>query len=351
MPRYKEMNKVADIFILGIESSCDDTSISVCKNNEVLSNITANQKVHSKYGGVVPELASRAHQENIVPVYTEALEKAGVTLENINAIAYTHGPGLLGSLLVGCSFAKSLAAATKKPLIAINHMEAHILAHTALNNPDGNPQYPYLNLTVSGGHTQLVRVNNPKEFILIGESIDDAAGEAFDKGAKTLGLPYPGGPHVDKIAKEGDPHKFRFPIPKVGEFEFSFSGIKTSLLYFLQKESKKDEHFITNNLADICASYQHVIVEALLQKVEYTADQLELTNICVSGGVSANSYLNASLRNLGTKKGWNIFIPPLSLCTDNGAMIALAGYQKYLSKDFSTIDAAPKSRWKPGVTL
>jgi N6-L-threonylcarbamoyladenine synthase len=345
------MNKVADIFILGIESSCDDTSISVCKNNEVLSNITANQKVHSKFGGVVPELASRAHQENIVPVYNEALKQAGVSLEQINAIAYTHGPGLLGSLLVGCSFAKSLAIASKKPLIAINHMEAHILAHTAKNNPDGNPTYPYLNLTVSGGHTQLVKVSNPESFELIGESIDDAAGEAFDKGAKTLGLPYPGGPHIDKIAKEGDPRKFTFPIPRIGEYEFSFSGIKTSLLYFLQKESKKDENFISDNLTDICASYQHGIVSALLQKVEYTADKLKLNNICVSGGVSANSYLNQSLRKLGTKKGWNVFIPPLSLCTDNGAMIALAGYQKYLIKRFSSVDAAPKSRWKPGASL
>tara|TARA_R110001592_G_scaffold9723_4_gene51495 strand:+ start:55509 stop:56546 length:1038 start_codon:yes stop_codon:yes gene_type:complete len=345
------MNKVADIYILGIESSCDDTSISVCRNNEVLSNITASQKIHSKYGGVVPELASRAHQENIVPVYDEALKEAGVTLEQINAIAYTHGPGLLGSLLVGCSFAKSLSIASKKPLLAINHMEAHILAHTAKNNPDGNPTYPYLNLTVSGGHTQLVKVKSATEFELIGESIDDAAGEAFDKGAKTLGLPYPGGPHIDKTAKKGDPLKYTFPIPKIGEYEFSFSGIKTSLLYFLQKESKKNENFITENLEDICASYQHGIVSALLKKVEYTADKLMLDNICVSGGVSANSYLNESLRKLGVKKGWNVFIPPLSLCTDNGAMIALAGYQKYLCNSFSTIDAAPKSRWKPGVSL
>lgn len=345
------MNKVADIYILGIESSCDDTSISVCKNNEVLSNVTANQKVHSKFGGVVPELASRAHQENIIPVYQQALTDAGVTLKQITAIAYTHGPGLLGSLLVGCSFAKSLSQASKKPLIAINHMEAHILAHTAKDNPDRNPSYPYLNLTVSGGHTQLVQVNSANQFELIGESIDDAAGEAFDKGAKTLGLPYPGGPHIDALAKKGDPNKYSFPIPKVGEFEFSFSGIKTSLLYFLQKESKKDENFITNNLEDICASYQHIIVSVLLKKVEYTAEALKLNNVCVSGGVSANSYLNQELRKLSIKKGWNVFIPPLSLCTDNGAMIALAGYQKYLLSDFSSIDAAPKSRWKPGVTL
>lgn len=345
------MNKVSDIYILGIESSCDDTSIAVCRNNTVLSNVTANQKVHSLYGGVVPELASRAHQEHIVPVYQQALKDANVTLDDIDAIAYTHGPGLLGSLLVGCSFAKSLAMATGKKLIAINHMEAHILAHTAANNPDGNPQYPYLNLTVSGGHTQLVRVNNPSSFDLIGESIDDAAGEAFDKGAKTLGLPYPGGPHVDKIAKTGNPLAYKFPISNVGEFEFSFSGVKTSLLYFLQKETKNDPDFISNNLADICASYQHIIVQSLLQKVEYTADALNLSTICLSGGVSANSYLNQSIRELGTKKGWNIFIPPLNLCTDNGAMIALAGYQKYLQNDFSTIDASPKSRWKPGVSL
>lgn len=342
------MNKVSAIHILGIESSCDDTSIALSKNNRILSNVTASQKVHEAFGGVVPELASRAHQENIVPVFDKALKDSGVEINAIDAIAYTHGPGLLGSLLVGCSFAKSLAMALNKPLIAVNHMEAHILAHLAEDNPDGTPPYPFLNLTVSGGHTQLVKVNAANDFELIGDSIDDAAGEAFDKAAKTLGLGYPGGPMIDKMAKEGNPKAFEFPKPKIDGFDFSFSGIKTSLLYFLEKHTKNNEDFIKNNLADICASYQHCIVENLIKKVKHAADALNLKHICVSGGVSANTYLSKELRLLAIKKGWNIYIPPLSLCTDNGAMIAIAGYQKYLNNDFSDIAQSPRSRWKPG---
>ena len=343
------MNKAAEIIILGIESSCDDTSISVIKNLEVLSNVTANQKVHEKYGGVVPELASRSHQENIVPVYEEALNQANISIDDITAIAYTNGPGLLGSLLVGTSFAKSLALSTNKPLIAVNHMEAHVLAHFAKNNPDGNPPFPFVCLTVSGGHTQLLKVSSPSDYEILGETIDDAIGEAFDKCAKTLGLGYPGGPKVDKHAKTGNTQAYSFPFPKIDGLDFSFSGLKTSLLYFLEKECKKDEDFVIKNLDDICASFQHTLIEFTLKKVKKAMQDQDCKHIAVSGGVSANSYLREKLYALSESENWNCYFPPFSLCTDNGAMIAISGHFKYLNQDFSKLNHVPQSRWKPGT--
>lgn len=311
--------------ILGIESSCDDTSAAVLLNNKILSNVTAGQAIHEQYGGVVPELASRAHQENIVPVVVAALKQANVTVANIQAIAYTQGPGLMGSLVVGTSFAKAFALARNIPLIPVNHMKAHILAHFI---EDANPQaptFPFLCLTVSGGHTQIVKVNSAFDMEIIGKTIDDAAGEAFDKIAKMLGLPYPGGPLVDKLAKEGDENKFKFAKPRIPALDFSFSGLKTSVLYFLQKMEKENPNFRTEELKDLCASIQKTIVDILIEKIELAVKQTGIKQVALAGGVSANSGLRERLQDLGQKKSWKIYIPPLSYCTDNAAMIAITG--------------------------
>lgn len=327
--------------ILGIESSCDDTSASICKDGKIKSNIIANQEVHGKYGGVVPELASRAHQQNIIPVVDTALKEAGVGKEDISAVAFTRGPGLLGSLLVGVSFAKSFALAQNIPLIDINHMQAHILAHFI---DDPKPSFPFLCLTVSGGHTQIVLVEDYFKMQVLGQTLDDAAGEAFDKSAKILGLPYPGGPLIDKYAKLGDPKAFSFPEPKIKDLDFSFSGLKTSILYKIRDEVAKNEKFIEENLYDLCASIQDRIVTILLNKVKKAIKQYGIKSIAVAGGVSANSGLREGLLSLGEKKGWNVFIPKFEYCTDNAAMIAIAGYYKYLEKDFASQTVSPLAR-------
>ena len=338
------ISKKDDMYILGIESSCDDTSVAVINKQKILSNIICKQAVHAKYGGVVPELASRAHMKNIVPVVDQALAAAGISKEDLSAIAFTRGPGLMGALLVGVSFAKSLALGLGIPLIDVNHMEAHILAHFIDKNPGEEPQFPFICLTVSGGHTQIVRVDSPRKFTVLGETLDDAAGEAFDKGAKLLGLPYPGGPLVDKLAKEGDPNKFQFPRAKVPDLNYSFSGIKTSLLYFLEDGIKENENFIDDNLNDICASYQHSIVDYLIYKLEKAIKKHGIKELAIAGGVSANSALRQALKDLAEKHQCKLYIPDFQYCTDNGAMIAMAGYFKYLDKDFCGQDATPVSR-------
>lgn len=327
--------------ILGIESSCDDTSASICKDGKIKSNIIANQEVHGKYGGVVPELASRAHQQNIIPVVDTAIKEAGIRKEDISAVSFTRGPGLLGSLLVGVSFAKSFALAQNIPLIDINHMQAHILAHFI---DDPKPSFPFLCLTVSGGHTQIVLVEDYFKMQVLGHTLDDAAGEAFDKSAKLLGLPYPGGPLIDKYAKLGNPKAFSFPEPKIKDLDFSFSGLKTSILYKIRDELAQNESFIEENLYDLCASIQDRIVTILLNKVKKAIKQYGIKNIAVAGGVSANSGLREGLQNLGEKKGWNVFIPKFEYCTDNAAMIAIAGYYKYLEKDFIDQGVYPMAR-------
>lgn len=312
--------------ILAIESSCDDTSASVMKSRSSLSNVVNTQEIHREYGGVVPELASRAHQKNIIPVVDAALKKAGVTREDLDAIAFTRGPGLLGSLLVGVSFAKSLSMALNIPMIEVNHMEAHILAHM-IDDEFKTPEFPFLCLTVSGGHTQLVIVKSALEMEVIGETIDDAAGEAFDKISKIMGLPYPGGPLIDKYAKNGNPNRFEFTHPKVGELEFSFSGLKTQVLRFLQKEVRQNENFVEENKADICASVQKTIIDILLKKVELASKKTKIKRIAIAGGVSANSELRERL--IQNTKGWEVFIPDFQFCTDNAGMIGIAGYYKY----------------------
>ena len=327
--------------ILAIESSCDETSASVCKNGIILSNKIANQSVHEQYGGVVPELASRAHIQNIIPVVDAALLTANCQLSTVNAIAFTQSPGLIGSLLVGAQFAKSLALSLNIPLIAIHHMQAHVLANLI---DDPKPEFPFLCLTVSGGHTQIVLCNSPFEMKVIGETIDDAAGEAFDKSAKLLGLPYPGGPLIDKYDKLGNAEKFKFPEPKIPGLDFSFSGLKTSILYFLQENKKNNENFVNENLNDICASIQKRIVTILLHKLEKAAEQTGIKNICIAGGVSANSGLRFAFEELGKKNSWKTFIPKFEYCTDNAAMIAIAGYYKYLEKDFSALNIKSSAR-------
>lgn len=327
--------------ILAIESSCDETSASVCRDGRILSNYIANQKVHEQYGGVVPELASRAHMQNIVPVVDVALKQAGTTLADVDAVAFTQAPGLIGSLLVGSQFAKSLALALDRPLIAVHHMQAHVLANLI---DDPKPTFPFLCLTVSGGHTQIVLARSATDLEVIGETIDDAAGEAFDKSAKLLGLPYPGGPLIDKYAKEGDPTRFQFAEPQIEGLNFSFSGLKTSILYFLQRETKDAPNFIQDNLADICASIQHRIIDILLKKVKRASLQTGITDICIAGGVSANSGLRTGLEEMGKKYGWNTFIPAFQYCTDNAAMIAITGYYKYLQGDFSPLSASASAR-------
>ncbi len=332
------------VTILAIESSCDDTSASVCRDGKILSNFIADQKVHEKFGGVVPELASRAHMQNIVPVVDVALQQANVQLSQIDAVAFTQAPGLIGSLLVGSQFAKSLALALDKPLIAVHHMQAHVLANLI---EDPKPAFPFLCLTVSGGHTQIVLVNSYSDMKVIGETLDDAAGEAFDKSAKLLGLPYPGGPLIDKYAKEGNARRFIFAEPQIEGLNFSFSGLKTSILYFLQKETKADPEFIQANLADICASIQYRIVSILLKKLKKAALQTGVTNLCIAGGVSANSELRNSFKELCDQNGWKAFIPPFQYCTDNAAMIAITAYYKYLNNEFAdlSVTASARAAW------
>jgi N6-L-threonylcarbamoyladenine synthase len=314
-----------DVYILGIESSCDDTSAAVLKNDSILSNIIASQKVHEEYGGVVPELASRAHQKNIIPVVDKALKEANVSLEQIDGIAFTRGPGLMGSLVVGTSFAKSVSLALNIPMLDVNHMYGHVLAHFIDDEGKEKPTFPFLCLTVSGGHTQIVLVEDHLKMKVIGTTIDDAAGEAFDKSAKMLGFPYPGGPLIDKNAEGGDPTKFTFAKPQIADLNFSFSGLKTSILYFLQKEVKKNENFIQENLNDLCASIQATIVDILISKIKKAADLNGIKKIAIAGGVSANSGLRKSLEETAQKEGWQTFIPRFEYCTDNAAMIAITG--------------------------
>lgn len=333
-------------FILGIESSCDDTSAAVISNTKILANVTANQDIHREYGGVVPELASRAHQQNIVPVVDAALKKSGISPNQLSAIAFTSGPGLMGSLLVGTSFAKSMAMALDIPLIEINHMQAHILAHFIDNEGMATPPFPFLCLTVSGGHTQIVKVKDYFEYELLGETIDDAAGEAFDKAAKIMGLPYPGGPLIDKYAQQGDASKFSFSKPRMENYDFSFSGLKTSILYYLQKEVKSNPNFVEENLNDLCASIQSTIMEVLFDKLEKAAADSGIKDIAIAGGVSANSALRKGLKEREQTLGWNTYIPSFEFCTDNGAMIAISGYYKYLQGNFSEIDVLAQARKK-----
>lgn len=333
-----------DVFILAIESSCDDTAAAVLKNNKVLSNVVAGQKIHEEYGGVVPELASRAHQQNIVPVIDMALKKAKINKEQISAIAFTQGPGLMGSLLVGTSFAKSLAMALRIPLIAVNHMHAHILAHFIDEEGFDKPQFPFLALTISGGHTQIVRVKSFFDMEIIGETSDDAVGEAFDKSAKIMGLPYPGGPLIDKFAKEGNPKRFLFTKPKAPRLNFSFSGLKTQILYFIQKNVAENSTFIEENKADICASIQHTIIEILMEKLKMAVKETGLTQIAIGGGVSANSGIRTTLKEAERKYGWKTFIPKFEYTTDNAAMIGIVGYQKFLEQKFNDATVVSKAR-------
>lgn len=327
--------------ILAIESSCDETSVAICNNGKITANVIANQTIHENYGGVIPELASRVHQQNIVPVIQQALIDANVDKKELNAVAFTRGPGLLGSLLVGVSFAKSFALALDLPLIAVNHMHAHILAHFI---DDPKPAFPFLCLTVSGGHTQIVLVKDYFDMEIVGETLDDAAGEAFDKTAKILNLPYPGGPLIDRHAKSGNPLAFKFPEPQIKGLDFSFSGLKTSILYFIRKQEKENPDFISEHLDDICASVQYSIVYILLNKLKKAAQQYGIKEIAIAGGVSANSGLRGGLEKTALDLGWNVYIPAFEYCTDNAAMIAIAGYQKYLNADFVGQDTAPLSR-------
>lgn len=329
------------ISILAIESSCDETSASVCTDGHILSNYIASQIVHEKYGGVVPELASRAHMQNIVPAVDAALKTAGILLSELDAIAFTQAPGLIGSLLVGTQFAKSLALALDKPLIAVHHMQAHVMANLI---KDPKPPFPFLCLTVSGGHTQIVLANSPYDLKVIGESIDDAAGEAFDKSAKLLGLPYPGGPLIDKYAQQGNPNVFKFAEPQIPELNFSFSGLKTSVLYFLQAKQKEDPGFIEKHRDDLCASIQASIVNILIKKLKKAVLQTGIKNVCIAGGVSANSGLRKAFKEAGDKLGWQTFIPDFEYCTDNAAMIAITAYYKYLHKEFVSLDISPVAR-------
>lgn len=338
---YKPPFRGWGVTILAIESSCDETSASVCVDGKILSNYIANQTVHEQYGGVVPELASRAHMQNIVPVVDAALSAANCQLSSVSAVAFTQAPGLIGCLLVGGQFAKSVALALDKPLIAVHHMQAHVLANL-IDEP--RPEFPFLCLTVSGGHTQIVMARSPLDLEVIGQSIDDAAGEAFDKSAKLLGLPYPGGPLIDKYAKEGNPHAFKFAEPQIQGLDFSFSGLKTSVLYFLQAETRKDALFIQNNLHDLCASVQYTIINILMKKLKKAVQQTGVTNVCIAGGVSANSGLRKALHETGEKYGWKTFIPAFQYCTDNAAMIAITAHYKYLAGDFASLDASPSAR-------
>ena len=333
-----------DVFILAIESSCDDTSAAVLHNDKVLSNVVAGQKIHEEYGGVVPELASRAHQQNIVPVIEMAIKKANIKKSQLSAIAFTQGPGLMGSLLVGTSFAKSLAIALDIPLIAVNHMHAHILAHFIDEEGFDKPTFPFLALTISGGHTQIVKVRSFFDLEIIGETTDDAVGEAFDKSAKILGLPYPGGPLVDKLAQEGNPLQYKFTKPKVPGLSFSFSGLKTQILYFVQKNVAENTNFIEENKADICASIQHTIIEILMDKLKLAVAETGINQIAIGGGVSANSGIRSTLKNAESKYGWKTFIPKFEYTTDNAAMIGIVGYQKFLENKTANSSVVSKAR-------
>jgi N6-L-threonylcarbamoyladenine synthase len=333
-------------YLLAIESSCDDTSCAILCNENVLSNVTANQKIHEQYGGVIPELASRDHEKNIVPVIDAALKKAGIQLSDLNAIAVTSGPGLMGSLLVGLSFAKSLALTLNIPLIEVNHMQGHILAHFIKNNQDDNnaPEFPFLCLTVSGGHTQLIKVTEHLNFEILGQTIDDAVGEAFDKAAKIIGLPYPGGPLIDKYATEGNFTRFKFSESHVSGYDYSFSGIKTSFLYFIQNNVQKNGNFVSENLKDICASYQHHLITVLLKNVRKAIKETGVRHLAIAGGVSANSELRTRVKELEAELGIKTYIPPFEYCTDNAAMIGITGYYKFLRQQFADLSVIPKVR-------
>ena len=335
-----------DITILGIESSCDDTSAAVLHNNVLLSNVIASQAVHVKYGGVIPELASRAHQQNIIPVVDTALKEAGVAADRIDAIAFTRGPGLVGSLLVGVSFTKGLSIARNIPMVEVNHLQGHILSHfiDLRDRTLPHPDFPFLCLLVSGGHTQIVRVDSPLEMEIIGTTIDDAAGEAFDKCAKVMGLPYPGGPVIDRLAKEGDPEAFHLAHPRVDGFDYSFSGLKTSFLYMLRDAVAEDPDFIEKHKADLCASLQATVVEILLDKLVRASKETGIRDIAIAGGVSANSGLRDGIAEAGRRRGWRTFLPEFKFTTDNAAMIAMAGYYRYLRGDFSSLDVSPVAR-------
>lgn len=335
-----------DITILGIESSCDDTSAAVIRNTTLLSNVIASQEVHRKYGGVIPELASRAHQQNIIPVIDTAIKEAGISASEIDGIAFTRGPGLLGSLLVGVSFAKGLALSLDVPMMEINHLQGHIFSHF-IDLPDRelpHPRFPFLCLLVSGGHSQIVLVKDYAEMEIIGTTIDDAAGEAFDKCAKVMGLPYPGGPVIDRLAKEGDPKAFRFAHPRVEGYDYSFSGLKTSFLYTLRDAVAADPDFIETHKADLCASLQGTIVEILLDKLIRASKETGIRDIAIAGGVSANSGLRDGIAEAGRRRGWRTFLPEFKFTTDNAAMIAMAGYYRYLRGDFSSLDVSPVAR-------
>ncbi len=336
------------VTILGIESSCDDTSAAILKEEYLYSNIISSQKVHQDYGGVVPELASRAHQQHIIPVVDQALKKAGITKEEIDAVAFTQGPGLLGSLMVGASFAKAFALARSVPLIGVNHLQAHILAHfikdpNKQSNP--SPEFPFLCLLISGGHTQLTVVKDHLDMEIIGQTIDDAAGEAFDKCGKILGLPYPAGPRIDKEAKNGNPHAFKFTKPSIKNLDYSFSGLKTAFLYFIRDQVKKDEHFIQNNFQDLCASLQYTIIDILMDKLIEAGKQTGIREIAIAGGVSANSELKNVLHEKAREHNWNVYIPEFQYTMDNAGMIAITGYYKYLKRQFESFDVTPRARF------
>jgi N6-L-threonylcarbamoyladenine synthase len=342
------MNMSKSIIILGIESSCDDTAAAVIRDGKLLANVVAGQAVHKAFGGVVPELASRAHQQNIVPVVDQAIQKAGIKKEDISAIAFTRGPGLMGSLLVGTSFSKAFALGLNIPLIEVNHMQGHILAHF-IDDTDvvkAHPSFPFLCMTVSGGHTQIVLVNDYFEMEVIGETIDDAAGEAFDKAAKILGLPYPGGPLIDKFAKQGNPMAYPFPKPRIPDLNFSFSGVKTAFMNFVNNETARNPDFVKDHTADICASLQHSIVTILLDKLKKAAVQTGVRQIAIAGGVSANSGLRNTLSSLEKELDWQVFIPKFEYCTDNAAMIAITGYHKFLKKEFATQSTSPLPKYE-----
>ena len=335
------------ITILAIETSCDETAVAICRQGAILSNIIASQSVHEQFGGVVPELASRAHMELITAVTDQAFRKAGIQPSDLNAIAFTYAPGLIGSLLVGSQFGKSLAMSLGIPLIGVHHLHAHVLSNLLAENP---PQFPFLCLTVSGGHTQIVRCDAPDQMQVLGETIDDAAGEAFDKTAKLMGFPYPGGPLIDKYAKEGDPLRFKFPEPQVPGLDFSFSGLKTAVMYFLKEADAKDPSFVEKNRADICASVQSRIISILMNKLKKAVLLTGIKNVCIAGGVSANSGLRKSVVRTGEELGWTVTIPPFEFCTDNAAMIAITGYHQYLAKAFSPLSIAPSANVSP-VTM
>ena len=334
------------VTILAIESSCDETAASVCRDGYILSNVISSQKIHGQYGGVVPELASRAHLQSIVPVVDESLKNANVALKDIDAFAFTQSPGLIGALLVGAEFTKSLAVALDKPLIAVHHVQAHVLANL-IQSPDiknNIPPFPFLCLTVSGGHTQIVKCESPLSMKIIGQTLDDAAGEAFDKSAKILGLPYPGGPWINKYAQNGNADKYKFPEPKIEGLNFSFSGLKTAFLYFIRDEKMKNENFVEENLPNICASIQSRIVSILLNKLKKASLETGIKNICIAGGVSANSGLRNTFKILGKEKGWNTYIPPFEYCTDNAAMIAITAYYKYSAGIFEDLSVSPSAK-------